>query len=1060
MLSRRAFSRTAELGQLYDANNDLLLPGSIIKFADLPKKMISENSTEYVEHNFLYADSTDDQYKHLDIDASLRLSLYAGLIEVGGSGKYLSTTKTNKKSIKGSFYYKLVKKDDELLLENIPFDNFDFNILSKGYCKDATHVIMRRQYGSDLFFTFESKNGNKELLKQIETRLEATFSKTSISTDISNETIKNQANEDIHVSFYGDAKPPSKYKGTIESVLECLTEIDEMTQKPNQMVWDLYPISMLQEIFESELINYNLQTDLLKSYDLILDEGKSNILFNDWDVLLENKKELDSLHKIIDKDDETHLRIITEKIRLFQQEIAKEYKYNIIYKIKQFKKEQTKKINKECSYEAHEALKKITLMIEYNNSQSTFAIENNKITIEDIIKNINLLNDKIFKFLKNNQSLLPKDNFNIVKEQNNWAPDCIVIKPNQIKSLKGISHIFLTNNHCITEKEHEQFKNFILKNKPTRLPHNYYYFCNLNTNNQNKKNLIRYIRLIQMDTKIDPSQRWTHIRSIKVYDIDGNEIFLHNKYIKLKYSSISEKWSTSTLLDDDNSTYFHTSNGLYEWIEIDLGSNMYISKVIVKNRIDKGNPNNNPERIIGHELQAFADYTLLGNKILVTSSEIVKKDYVYEFKFTEDLGILSDVSEYHINSFDKKRYSNIYTLWNSKILGIYKNSIVWNIENEIKNIPITNDRFMIQLEMPCPHNTSTKNNINRNWVCYQCNSITKICKYDSIWYMVCYECNVIVKLTDCYFNCNDPNHGKEPFPCDKEFDFDIIRPKYMDGLYIEHLKKKSNYILEYKSILIDDNSIIYGKNINNSNSHGQVTIEFDLNNESSKFISPFVLLIQKSYFQEDFIILNLRENNIKDINNINNLFYECDMEVENGRDREYYIRCKKDKEDYIEMKKEIDLKTRMISNVIYIQKINNKINISELEPESWHLKMIIIHLMSTFKKNILSNNQLRKSGKWYTIIKKTKRIVEFRDISNCECYINDIKVDIIMISPFTCKCTWKEPHKIMHLFRRYKKKVCYITIDSNLETLWYFEITNDKYNNGKMYKLSKYIEEN
>jgi hypothetical protein len=133
MLSRRAFSRTAELGQLYDANNDLLLPGSIIKSADLPKKMVSKNSTEFVEHNFLYADSTDDQFKHLEIDASLRLSLYAGLIEVGGSGKYLSTTKTNKRSIKGSFYYKLVKKDDELLLENIPFDCFDFNILNKGY---------------------------------------------------------------------------------------------------------------------------------------------------------------------------------------------------------------------------------------------------------------------------------------------------------------------------------------------------------------------------------------------------------------------------------------------------------------------------------------------------------------------------------------------------------------------------------------------------------------------------------------------------------------------------------------------------------------------------------------------------------------------------------------------------------------------------------------------------------------------------------------------------------------------------------------------------------------
>ena len=51
MLSRRAFSRTAELGQLYDANNDLLLPGSIINFSELPKKIISENLTNSTNKN-------------------------------------------------------------------------------------------------------------------------------------------------------------------------------------------------------------------------------------------------------------------------------------------------------------------------------------------------------------------------------------------------------------------------------------------------------------------------------------------------------------------------------------------------------------------------------------------------------------------------------------------------------------------------------------------------------------------------------------------------------------------------------------------------------------------------------------------------------------------------------------------------------------------------------------------------------------------------------------------------------------------------------------------------
>ena len=984
MISRRAFSRTAELGQLYDANNDFLLPGSILNLEkEFPKNFISDNLNEYVEHNFLYAESTDDQYKHLNIDASMRLSLYAGFIDIGGSGKYLNTKKINKNSIKGSFYYKLVKKDDELLLENILSEYFSFHLLQTGFCKDATHIVIRRQYGSDLFFTFESADGNKELLKNIETRLDATIkssAEASFGTEFDSKT--EYKNNDIHVSFYGDAKPPSKYKGTVESVLECLTEIDEMTQNPNQMIWDLYPISMLKKIF-------NIDTNIQDSDDKMIDENKSNILFHDWDILNENRSQLENLHKIVNRDDETYLRNITEKIRLFQNEITHRYKTEIIEYIKLFK-------------------------------------SHKKISIEIIINNINKLNDDIFIFINHNKYLL---------YSNEIYSNSLILKHEKIKNLKGITNILLTKHNNISIEEHKQFKEFILKNKPTRLDHKYYYFCeNPLSKYDTKKNLIRYLRLIQMNTEMPKDQRWTHIRSFEVYNMENQKILLNNKYIKIKFSSQSEEWSTGTLLDNDNCSYFHTCNGIYEWIEIDLGANMFVSKVIIKNRIDNGNPHDNPARIIGHELQVFTENSFI-NKWMVSSTKITKRDYVYTFILDKN-GIESCSNDYHVNNFEINKYKkdyNICTLWNSKFLEKYRNSILWYKEDEEKDMRIINNKYMLKLVIPCPHDNNYKEDDYRNWVCYQCGSIAKIYKYNLKWYMVCNECNVIINIHNCYFYCNDPNHGKEPFPCDKDFNFENIKPKYMHGCYLMN---------DNKSINISFDKIEYVEN--------NIKMEVD----QFFYISPFAVCIVKSKKEQDFIILNLNESltpNNSDIENENDLREEYKKLIINDDNMEM-----DDMNAFINMRLEINRKANFISKAIYIQKRDNNIKISKIDIDSYHLRYVIIYLMKKFNNNLLSNNKFRETGKWEN---ETHRNINFGDFSYGECKVNDIyNAKVKMLSQYSCMIEWYEPYYYFGYFLFYKNKKIFITIDNNLDTLWCYEVTNKNYNNAKMYKLGRNTE--
>jgi hypothetical protein len=470
------------------------------------------------------------------------------------------------------------------------------------------------------------------------------------------------------------------------------------------------------------------------------------------------------------------------------------------------------------------------------------------------------------------------------------------------------------------------------------------------------------------------------------------------------------------------------------------GAENPFSKVIIKNRIDSSNPHDNPSRIIGHELQVFSEKSSLGNKWMVSSSKIIKRDYIYTFILNNN-GIESCSNGYHLNNFETKKHNNIFTLWNSKILEKYRNSILWQKEDEEKDIKVLNNKYMLKLVIPCPHDNNYKEDDYRNWVCYQCCSIVKIYKYDLKWYMICYECNVVVNIHNCYFYCNDHNHGKEPFPCDKDFNFENIKPRYMHGGYLLNntINKSVNNSVN-KSINISFNKIEY--------------IENNIKKSIDQFfyISPFAICIIKSKTEQDFIILNLNESIFPNNNKLQNeddlreeyknmIVKDCDREMDD------------DQTQFINMRLEINRKMNFISNAIYIQKKNSNIRISKISPDTDHLKLVMIYLMKKFNNNLLSNNKFRETGIWENK-KETHRIINFGDFSYGECEINcTYYAKLKILSQYSCIVEWSEPYYYLGHFLSYKNKKIFITIDNNLETLWCYEVTNKKYNNAKMYKL-------
>ncbi len=975
MITRRAFSRTANLGQLYDAHNDMLLPSNILNLneKDNIQTAIKNNKNEYVEHDFLYAYTNDDQFKHLEIDANLRLNLYAGLIDIGGSGKYLTSTKTNENSIKGSFYYKLVKEDDELFIENLWADAISKNEINKLFniqvlfgemSKNATHVVIKRQFGADLFFTFESKKGDKDLLRKIETRVEVAIVEAEAGVSTSKEQSSTTNYEDIHVSFYGDCKPPSKYKGTVESVLESLQDITEMTQEPKQMKWILYPIHHLVKL--QQILNETLENDdnLWKKHGYVispskyilkdLNNDKYKLLFYSWDLLLKNKQKLDILDNQIQIDDSSYYRNIIKNIKTMQIHYNESYKNNVINKIIQIKETQ----------------KDLELTI-----------------LDDLIIQIDTINSKIEKYLST------KINLNINK---NGQPN--VININRINNLRGLNYIRFINRQIIDPTEYEQMNELIYNTKNTYLQKNYYFFCNSKYNQEiiekdkDSKNLIRYIRLYQNNINIPKDQRWLHINTIEIYDNNGIKIPLNTKYIKIKYSSKSQEWSKGDIITDSRSSYFHTNNDIYEWIYIDLGTEVSISKIILYNRHDVGNPHDNIIRLTGAILELYRDFSELKNKYIVHKFLITARAIKYEFdlikkyklddsvnylivnkilagsylkpnslfeneqifihndiinfgynfgyeaslindeinttipaqdfKWTDSNHILInnyDITEYtkflnyeldsseFINSMRKikliddinkelkditidKTYKSFYIklpyyvplktnnnffdnitykFWNSKLLAENTNLIMWLPENEINNISVINDRYLIDLCMPCPHDLKLDCEMDKNWVCFQCFSIAKIRKIKNKWYFNCWECNKIILINNCFFMCNhNITHGPEPYPFNDLFDCERLKFNYLNGgfglfndasgfkISIDHKYIKYEYsdINKYKYCI--PNYIIPTTN------RRRILLNNKVDNSGNEYpyesFSPYTIFVPDHKFENEYITIDFK----------------------------------------------------------------------------------------------------------------------------------------------------------------------------------------------------------
>ncbi|CAF2613369.1 unnamed protein product [Rotaria sp. Silwood2] len=198
-------------------------------------------------------------FNKLDIEANLKLALMAGLINVEGSAKYLEQTKTNNHTVRVTFMYRAKTKEEYLQISTGNLNEYFSEYAFKN--PNVTHVVIGIVWGINVAATFERTVESADAVQRIEGTLSAAFKKPIFSIK-GQATIdyddKNKSDLDsLKVEFSGDVlidNCPQTVEGVLKVCENIPSQIESLNDgKGRQLVFILYPLKSIAQMFESEL---------------------------------------------------------------------------------------------------------------------------------------------------------------------------------------------------------------------------------------------------------------------------------------------------------------------------------------------------------------------------------------------------------------------------------------------------------------------------------------------------------------------------------------------------------------------------------------------------------------------------------------------------------------------------------------------------------------------------------------------------------------------------------------------------------------------------------------
>ncbi|CAF3300324.1 unnamed protein product [Rotaria socialis] len=257
-IERKALGRHGIVGSLYDIRTDTLEGGNLFN-KELPESFIRLQDSANVSYHIDFNNSQKETFNNMNIEASLKLSLLGGLIDVAGSAKYLKQTKTNSHTVRVTFMYKAKTKQEHLLINTA--DLYKYFSLDALENPNATHVVIGIIWGANVAATFERVVENREAVEQLEGQLSVVLKSIAGSIEgnakVNCGDINKAAFESLTVSFSGDVLIKDCPQ-TIDAVMKTYVNIPDLIKplnggKGRQLEFVLYPLKRIAQMFKFEL---------------------------------------------------------------------------------------------------------------------------------------------------------------------------------------------------------------------------------------------------------------------------------------------------------------------------------------------------------------------------------------------------------------------------------------------------------------------------------------------------------------------------------------------------------------------------------------------------------------------------------------------------------------------------------------------------------------------------------------------------------------------------------------------------------------------------------------
>ncbi|XP_053322033.1 stonustoxin subunit alpha-like [Spea bombifrons] len=190
-----SLGRPFSLGMLYDCRDDSLVPGISFWKREALEKDISVSPQNSTSFEVITSDTVCDKSSALEMKAALKTSFLCGLVQVGGSAKFLNDTKRSEERARVTLKYSRTTKFTQLGVGHLCADD----VSGRTDKLPATHIVTGILYGAQAFFIFDQDVSSSEKLSEVEGKLQAMVRRIP---QLSNGD--NKMTPEVKCTFYGD----------------------------------------------------------------------------------------------------------------------------------------------------------------------------------------------------------------------------------------------------------------------------------------------------------------------------------------------------------------------------------------------------------------------------------------------------------------------------------------------------------------------------------------------------------------------------------------------------------------------------------------------------------------------------------------------------------------------------------------------------------------------------------------------------------------------------------------------------------------------------------------